>query len=104
MTKQHTFSIDLKNLKSRKNKPSDDVELKQIDSIADEQGFVSREPAAFTPKRRGRPPSARTGQVHAKVLPHVSDEISQEANRRGCTQGVIIEEAWQLYKEKTADQ
>jgi hypothetical protein len=31
-------------------------------------------------------------------MPNVSDEIAEEARRRGVTQGVIIEEAWDLYK------
>ena len=38
------------------------------------------------------------GQVHAKVMPHVADEIANEAKRRGVQQGVLIEEAWHLYK------
>ncbi|MFC6640151.1 hypothetical protein [Sulfitobacter sediminilitoris] len=49
-------------------------------------------------KRRGRRPSPRTGQVHAKVLPNVAKEISREAVLRGVQQGVLIEEAWALYK------
>ena len=60
-------------------------------------GFVPRD----SQKRRGRKPSPRTGQVHAKVLPGVSDEIANEAKRRGVQQGVIIEEAWALYKNKS---
>jgi hypothetical protein len=35
--------------------------------------------------------------VHAKVLPHVADDIAAEARRRGTQQGIIIEEAWALY-------
>ena len=42
----------------------------------------------------------RTGQVHAKVMPDVSDEIAEEARRRGVQQGVLIEEAWALYKNR----
>ena len=49
-------------------------------------------------KKRGRKPSPRTGQVHAKVLPNTSKEISREATHRGVQQGVLIEEAWALYK------
>jgi len=51
-------------------------------------------------KRRGRKPSPRTGQVHAKVMPNVAKEISREAVVRGVQQGVLIEEAWALYKAK----
>lgn len=35
------------------------------------------------------------------MLPGVSDEIANEAKRRGVQQGVIIEEAWALYKNKS---
>jgi len=52
------------------------------------------------PKRRGRKPSPRTGQVHAKVMPNVAREISREAVLRGVQQGVLIEEAWALYKAR----
>jgi hypothetical protein len=34
------------------------------------------------------------------VLPPIADEIALEAQRRGVQQGVIIEEAWVLYKIK----
>ena len=50
------------------------------------------------PRKRGRRPSPRTGQVHAKVMPNIADEIGDEARRRGVQQGVLIEEAWALYK------
>jgi len=39
--------------------------------------------------------------VHAKVMPGISEEIANEARRRGIQQGVIIEEAWTLYKNKS---
>jgi hypothetical protein len=31
-------------------------------------------------------------------MPHIADEIAEEARRRGVQQGVLIEEAWALYK------
>jgi hypothetical protein len=34
-------------------------------------------------------------------MPQVSDEIAAEARRRGVQQGVVIEEAWALYKKKS---
>lgn len=63
---------------------------------------TTKEQAAERPKprRRGRKPSPRTGQVHAKVMPNVAREISREAVLRGVQQGVLIEEAWALYKAR----
>lgn len=90
------FQIDLGNLKTREKDQSPRT-IEKIDLAGDELGFVPREGQ----KRRGRRPSPRTGQVHAKVMPQVSDEIAAEAKRRGVQQGVVIEEAWALYKEKS---
>lgn len=90
------FQIDLGNLKAREKDQSPQT-IEKVDHAGDELGFVPREGQ----KRRGRRPSPRTGQVHAKVMPQVSDEIAAEARRRGVQQGVVIEEAWELYKEKS---
>ena len=87
------FSIDLGSLKTRRKDVSIES-LDRIDVVGEQHGFVNREP----PKKRGRQPSPRTGQVHAKVMPHVADEIADEAKQRGIQQGVLIEEAWELYK------
>ncbi len=95
MTDKPTFSIDLGRLKTRQKDTSAEA-IGRSDAAAEQHGFINREPA----RRRGRQPSPRTGQVHAKVMPHVADEIAQEANRRGVTQGVLIEEAWDLYKKQ----
>lgn len=65
----------------------------KIDRVADQLGFGSREPS-----RGGRRPSPRTGQIHAKVLPNVAKEIAEMALARGVQQGVIIEEAWDIFK------
>lgn len=92
MSTDQSFAINVSQLKSRA-KDTSPATVEAIDRVAEEQGFPSRE----TKGRRGRKPSPRTGQVHAKVLPHISDEISDEAKRRGVTQGVVIEEAWELY-------
>ncbi len=92
MTDEAPFQIDLTGLKSRR-KVTDERSVAAADAKASEHGFVTREGGG----RRGRQPSPRTGQVHAKVLPHVSDAIAEEAQRRGVTQGVVIEEAWALY-------
>jgi hypothetical protein len=93
MSDKPTFSIDIASLKTRRKDVSVESQSK-ADAAGEQHGFVAREPG----RKRGRAPSPRTGQVHAKVLPHVSDEIAEEANRRGVQQGVVIEEAWEAYK------
>lgn len=93
MSANKPFSIDLDELKNRPKKTLPDV-AEQVDMIGEEHGFTGR-----GSRRGGRRPSPRTGQVHAKVLPRVSREISEEARRRGVQQGVLIEEAWDLYKK-----
>lgn len=89
------FAIDLGTLKSRR-KDTSSAAVEKADTAGEKHGFVDREPK----KKRGRSPSPRTGQVHAKVMPHVADEIASEANRRGVQQGVLIEEAWALYRQQ----
>lgn len=87
------IALDASKLKSR-HKDSTAAKIAKSDAIADKHGFVERTPK----KRRGRKPSPRSGQVHAKVMPNVAKEIAQEARERGVQQGVLIEEAWELYK------
>ena len=96
MSDGKAFNIDLGRLKSRQ-KDSSPQTIEKAERAGEELGFVPRDGQ----KRRGRKPSPRTGQVHAKVLPDVSDEIANEAKRRGVQQGVILEEAWALYKNKS---
>ncbi|SNB73272.1 hypothetical protein SAMN07250955_11099 [Arboricoccus pini] len=86
------FTIDLRQLKSR-NKDGSPQVVQRVDAAGEGLGFVDRS----AKKQRGRRPSPRTGQVHAKVLPHVAEEIGNEARRRGVQQGVVIEDAWALY-------
>ena len=93
MSDKPAFSIDLGSLKTRRKDVSADA-IEKADLAGANHGFVDREPKP----KRGRQPSPRTGQVHAKVMPHVADEIADEAKRRGVQQGVLIEEAWVLYK------
>jgi hypothetical protein len=93
MTDKPSFAVDLGALKA-KPKDAPAKKLAAVDVAADRQGFVTREGQG----KRGRPASPRTGQVHAKVMPEVSEEISLEAQRRGVTHGVLIEEAWALYR------
>jgi hypothetical protein len=89
------FSIDLGSLRTRRKDVSSDAQGR-ADAIGEQHGFLGREPV----RRRGRMPSPRTGQVHAKVMPRVAEEIGEEARRRGVQQGVLIEEAWALYKAR----
>lgn len=89
------FSIDLSSLKARQKDFSPSA-LGRADTAGEQHGFIDREPR----RRRGRQPSPRTGQIHAKVMPHIADEIADEAKRRGVQQGVVIEEAWVLYRAK----
>lgn len=94
MTDERTpFQIDARSLKSRpKDATAESTRL--ADQAGEGLGFVDRAPKG----RRGRPASPRTGQVHAKVFPQIADDIAQEATARGVTQGVLIEEAWNLYQ------
>ena len=54
------------------------------------------------PLREGPPRPKRriADKAHAKVLPHIGEEFAEEAQRRGVTQGVPIEEAWALYRAR----
>ena len=96
MSDGKAFNIDLGRLKSREKDRSPQA-IEKAERAGEELGFVARDGQ----KRRGRKPSPRTGQVHAKVMPDISEEIANEAKRRGVQQGVLIEEAWTLYKEKS---
>lgn len=87
------FKVDLGALK-RTAKPTSEAAIAKADAAGEARGFVDRSPRG----KPGRKKSERTGQVHAKVMPNVSEEIAEEALRRGVVQGVIIEEAWALYK------
>ena len=64
--------------------------LDKLDEMAEKHGCYSRAPRKINP---------RTGQIHAKVLPHVREELLAEAVRRGVQQGVILEEAVELYRK-----
>jgi len=94
MASDDIFSIQLNPDKlRRKPKDSSPKAVARSDAAGEKLGFEERTPR----KKRGRKPSPRTGQVHAKVLPEIAKQISAEARRRGVQQGVLIEEAWALY-------
>jgi 5-carboxymethyl-2-hydroxymuconate isomerase len=95
MSDKPAFSIDIGSLRTRRKDISAEAQSR-ADAAGEQHGFVDREPR----EKRGRKPSPRTGQVHAKVMPHIADEIAEEARRRGVQQGVVIEEAWALYKNR----
>jgi hypothetical protein len=96
MTEKNPFGIAINPGKLRsKAKESSPQSVARSDEAAEKHGFVERTPK----KRRGRKPSPRTGQVHAKVMPEVAHGIAAEAKYRGVQQGVVIEEAWTLYKK-----
>lgn len=96
MSDSKPFQISLGALKA-KAKDLDPEQMQAIEAVSEELGFVMREAGA----KRGRRPSPRTGQVHAKVLPDIAEDIAQEARRRGVQQGVLLEEAWALYRSKS---
>lgn len=95
MSDRKAFSIDVGGLRSRP-KQTDERTIAKSDQAGEKHGFVDREPKP----KRGRKPSPRTGQVHAKVMPLVQEQIAAEARRRGTQQGVVIEDAWELYCEQ----
>ena len=63
--------------------------MQMLDAAAEDSGYLSR-----TARKRRVVPNPRTGQVHAKVMPHVHEEILRESKQRGVQQGVLIEEMW----------
>jgi hypothetical protein len=94
MSSDDVFGIRL-NPDMLRSKPKDTSQdaVARSDAAGEKLGFEERAPR----KKRGRKRSPRTGQVHAKVMPEVAKQISQEARQRGVQQGVLIEEAWALY-------
>ena len=97
MSENNPFGISIAPSKLRsKAKDTSANNVARADAAAEKHGFVDRAPK----KKRGRKPSPRTGQVHAKVMPEVAQDIAAEAKYRGVQQGVVIEEAWALYKKE----
>ena len=74
--------------------------MDEIDKVANEQGYVSREP--HTPKTKTKIRSCRTKQIHTWVLPRFKELLFAESRRRCVPQGVILEEALELYKNRTS--
>lgn len=92
-----TGSNRLAGLKARP-KDTTPQDVRRIDDVGAAHGFVDRSPR----KKPGRKPSPRTWQLHPKVLPDVGAAIAAEAERRGITQGQLIEQIWAAY-QSTAD-
>ena len=82
MNDHESFAVDLARLRPREKDQSAGA-IAQADEAGDRHGFHSREPH----RRGGRAPSPRTGQIHAKVMPGIPEEIAHEAKRRGVQQG-----------------
>lgn len=70
------------------------AEVRKIDEVGEARGFVDRSPR----KKPGRKPSPRTHQLHPKVLPDTGQEIADEAEKLGITQGQLIEKMWISYQ------
>jgi|TARA_B100002049_G_scaffold232538_1_gene211779 ribosome-binding protein aMBF1 (putative translation factor) len=69
------------------------AEVRKVDDVGEARGFVDRTPR----KKPGRKPSPRTHQLHPKVFPKVGEAIAAEAEKRGITQGQLVEEMWSIY-------
>ena len=52
------------------NKTDNQPNLRKLDALAEAQGYVARQV-----RKRRSVPNPRTGQLHAKVLPQVYEEI-----------------------------
>ena len=76
-------------------KGSDQLDV--LDDVAAKEGYVSREPRKT--RKRGRLRNPRSEQIYSKVYPETKRWLLAEAYRRGVQQGVILEEAWELYKK-----
>ena len=69
-------------------------EVRRVDEVGEARGFVDR----TARKKPGRKPSPRTHQLHPKVFPKIGEAIAAEAERRGITQGQLIEQMWEAYQ------
>ena len=70
-------------------------EVRRVDEVGEARGFLDRTPR----KKPGRQPSPRTHQLHPKVFPKVGEAIAAEAERLGITQGQLVEQMWEVYRE-----
>ena len=68
--------------------------VRKADAVGEKRGFVDRSPR----RKPGRKPSPRTYQLHPKVLPEVGEALAKEAEKRGLTQGQLIEEIWRAWQ------
>lgn len=78
-----------------KARPKDTTiaEVRMLDEVGEARGFVDRSPR----KKPGRKLSPRTYQLHPKVFPEIGEAIAAEAEKRGITQGQLIEQMWHIY-------
>lgn len=86
------FNIDLDAI------PANDKSSQQLDKMeemAAKQGYVCRAPR----RKLGRRRSPRTEQIHTWVHPYAKEWLLAESLRRDVHQGLILEEAFELYKK-----
>ena len=88
MSKQREFKIEVETIPDTEK---NDQPLDAVEEIAEKKGYVSRAP------RKSVAP--QVSQIHAWVKKRVREELIAESTRRRVQQGVIIEEALELYKK-----
>ena len=76
------------------NRDKSGQSMVKVDEVAMNEGVPSREP------RKGKTRSPRTQQIHTWVRPYVKERLLAESLRRGVHQGVLLEEAWNLYEKQ----
>ena len=96
MTDKKDHWVDVKKVPTA-DKAGD--QLDAVDDAADKEGYVSRAPRKTG--KRGRPRNPLSEQIHSKVRPETKDWLLEEARRRCVMQGVILEEALELYKKQS---
>ena len=89
MSNQKEFKIEVENIPTTEK---NDQPLDAVEEVAEKKGYVSRA------RRKLVAPQVR--QIHAWVTKRVREELIAESSRRRVQQGVILEEALELYKKQ----
>lgn len=95
MAKKEEHWVDIKKTKTA-DKSIDRMDV--LDDATGKEGYPSREPQKKP--NRGRPRNPLSEQIHSKVRPETKRWLLEEACRLGVIQGVILEEALELYRQK----
>lgn len=90
MNRPEDFKIEIEDVPAIDKRQSN-PQLDKVDKMAEEKGYVSRDPQ--------KTKILRKGQIHTWVQQHVREYLLDEAYRRRVQQGVIVEEALELYKK-----